>query len=62
MNKKTFKMDVASLGLQVCIGDIVGGRDYLTGIYMSKPVKNIIYEITNDVESLLINWKEEDEE
>ena len=49
--KKTFKMDVAKLGLDVGIGDIVGGRDYLTGMYMAKPVENIVYEITNDVES-----------
>ena len=47
MNKKTFQMDVAKLGIEVGIGDIVGGRDYLTGMYMSKPIENIIYEITN---------------
>lgn len=51
MGKKTFKMDVAKLGMDVGIGDIVGGRDYLTGMYMAKPVENIVYEITNDVES-----------
>lgn len=49
--KKTFRMDVAKLGLDVGIGDIVGGRDYLTGMYMAKPVENIVYEIVNDVES-----------
>ena len=49
--KKTFKMDVAKLGIDVGIGDIVGGRDYLTGLYMAKPVENIVYEIINDVES-----------
>ena len=27
MNKKTFQMDVAKLGIEVGIGDIVGGRD-----------------------------------
>ena len=51
MNKQTFKMDVASLGMDVKIGDIVGGRDYLTGMYMSKPVENITYSITNGTES-----------
>ena len=51
MNKQTFKMDVASLGLDVKIGDIVGGRDYLTGMYMSKPVENITYSLTNGVEA-----------
>lgn len=49
--KKTFKMDVAKLGMNVEIGDIVGGRDYLTGMYMAKPVENIVYEIINDVDS-----------
>lgn len=49
--KKTFKMDVAKLGMDVGIGDIVGGRDYLTGMHMAKPVENIVYEIVNDVES-----------
>lgn len=51
MGKKTFKMDVAKLGMDVGIGDIVGGRDYLTGMYMAKPVENIVYEIVNDIES-----------
>lgn len=49
--KKTFKMDVAKLGMDVGIGDIVGCRDYLTGMHMAKPVENIVYEIVNDVES-----------
>lgn len=49
--KKTFRMDVAKLGMDVGIGDIVGGRDYLTGMYMAKQVENIVYEIINDVES-----------
>ena len=60
MNKKTFKMDVAALGIDVDIGDIVGGRDYLTGMYMAKPVENIIYELTGDVESK--NYKLEGED
>lgn len=51
MNKQTFKMDVAALGIDVNIGDIVGGRDYLTGMYMSKPVENITYSLTNGVEA-----------
>lgn len=51
MNKKTFKMDVAALGIAISIGDIVGGRDYLTGMYMAKPVENIVYELTGDIES-----------
>ena len=47
-NTKTFQMDVEKLGLDVGIGDIVGGRDYLTGLYAAKPVKNITYSVTND--------------
>ena len=62
MNKKTFQMDVAKLGIEVGIGDIVGGRDYLTGMYMSNPIENIIYEITNDVESITYKLEGEDEE
>lgn len=61
-NKKTFKMDVAALGIDVNIGDIVGGRDYLTGMYMAKPVKNIIYELTGDAESKTYKLEGEDEE
>ena len=60
MNKQTFKMDVASLGIDVDIGDIVGGRDYLTGLYMAKPVENIIYELINDVESKTYKLEGED--
>lgn len=62
MNKKTFKMDVAALGIDVNIGDIVGGRDYLTGLYMAKPVENIVYELIDDVESKTYKLEGEDEE
>ena len=47
----TFGMDIAKLGIDVDIGDVVGGRDYLTGMYSSKPIENIIYSITNRIES-----------
>lgn len=62
MNKKTFKMDVAALGIDVNIGDIVGGRDYLTGMYMAKPVENITYELIDDVESKTYKLEGEDKE
>ena len=45
MNCKAFDMDIESLGIDVAIGDIVGGRDYITGMYMSAPVENIIIKI-----------------
>lgn len=47
-SKKTFNMDIESLGIDVEIGDIVGGRDYLTGLYMAKPIANIIYNVTDE--------------
>lgn len=62
MNKKTFKMDVAALGIDVNIGDIVGGRDYLTGMYMAKPVENIIYELIDDVERKTYKLEGEDDQ
>lgn len=61
MNKKTFRMDVAKLGLDIGIGDIVGGRDYLTGMYMAKPVENIVYELIDDVESRTYKLEGEDD-
>lgn len=61
-NKKTFKMDVAALGIDVNIGDIVGGRDYLTGMYMAKPVENIVYELIGDAESKTYKLEGEDKE
>jgi len=62
MNKKTFKMDIAALDIDVNIGDIVGGRDYLTGLYMAKPVENIVYELIDDVESKTYKLEGEDEQ
>lgn len=50
-SKKTFGMDVAKLSIDVGIGDIVGGRDYLTGMYGTKPVENIIYSVTSGIVS-----------
>lgn len=46
-NKKIFQMDVESLEMEVSIGDIVGGRDHITGMYMAKPIENIIIKIEN---------------
>lgn len=47
MNKKTFEMNVETLGIDVAIGDIIGGRDHITGMYMAKPIQNIIVKIEN---------------
>lgn len=43
MNRQEFSMSTENLQYDVEIGDILGGRDYLTGVYMAKPVANIIY-------------------
>ena len=42
MNKQTFEMDVEELGIDIAIGDIVGGRDYRTGLSMTRPLENMI--------------------
>lgn len=52
MGKQSFKMDVASLGMEVAVGDIVGGRNYLTGIYVKKPVTGKIWKYQDGRESL----------
>ena len=46
-----FGINVVKLGMNVEIGDIVGGRDYLTGMYSSKPIENIVYSVINRTES-----------
>lgn len=43
MNRQEFGMNATALNLEVMIGDILGGRDYLTGVYMASPVSNIIF-------------------
>ncbi|RHV91269.1 hypothetical protein DXA96_03635 [Lachnospiraceae bacterium OF09-33XD] len=52
MGKQVFKMDVAALGMEVDIGDIVGGRDYITGIYIKKPISGKIWKYKDGEESL----------
>ena len=51
MSKKKFSMDVERLGIDVGIGDIVGGRDYLTGMYGAKPIENITCSVIAGVTS-----------
>ena len=38
MNSTSFSMDVETLNMDVEIGDIIGGRDYTTGMYAAKPI------------------------
>lgn len=61
-NKTVFKMNVAQLGIDVGIGDIVGGRDYLTGLYAAKPIENITYTVTNGLIEKVYKLEGEDAE
>lgn len=47
MDYKSFDMDIEALGIDVAIGDIVGGRDHITGISMGVPVGNIVLTATD---------------
>lgn len=47
MDCKTFDMDIEALGIDVAIGDIVGGRDHITEMSMGVPVENIVIKIEN---------------
>ena len=50
MNSKSFSMAIDDLGIEdIWIGDIVGGRDRLTGMYMAEPIGNVIYSIEDGV-------------
>lgn len=52
MNSTSFSMDVESLGMEVEIGDIIGGRDYVTGMYAAKPIAKKIYKVSDGKSSL----------
>lgn len=52
MNSTSFSMDVESLNMDVAIGDIIGGRDYLTGLYAKKPIVQKIYRVEGGKTSL----------
>lgn len=52
MNRDEFSMDVQSLGIDVALGDIIGGRDYITGIYVKKPITSKVYRREDGIESL----------
>lgn len=43
-NYQTMNMDIYDATFSALIGDIVGGRDYITGIYLKQPITNIIYK------------------
>lgn len=52
MNGTSFSMDVESLNMDVEIGDIIGGRDYTTGMYAAKPIAKKIYKVSGGTASL----------
>lgn len=52
MNSTAFSMDVETLNMDVEIGDIIGGRDYATGMYAAKPIAKKIYKVSDGKSSL----------
>lgn len=60
-NYSLFEMNVASLDIDVDIGDIVGGRDYLTGLYAKKPITGKIWRVSGGSESIEYSVEGEDE-
>lgn len=60
MSNQTFEMDVAPLELEVEIGDIIGGRDYLTGLYAKQPITNKIWRYVDGKESIEYEIKGDD--
>ena len=46
----SFTMKVLESNLDVAIGDIVGGRDYITGIVLSKPIACKVWKVSNGKE------------
>lgn len=57
-----FEMDVGTLNIDVEIGDIIGGRDYLTGLYTKKPVEEKIWRISDGAESVEYKIEGDEEE
>jgi len=52
MNRTIFEMNVEQLKMNVEIGDIIGGRDYDTGMYAAKPIAKKIYRVAGGKTSL----------
>ena len=52
MNFTSFSMDVEALKLEIEILDIIGGRDYVTGMYAAKPIAKKIYKMSGGTASL----------
>ncbi len=54
----SFSMDVESLGIDVDIGDLIGGRDYITGMSVKKTLKSKIITYEDGVKSVQYNLEE----
>lgn len=49
---QTFEMDIEQLNTDVEIGDIIGGRDYITGIVMKKPITGKVWTYKNQIDKI----------
>ena len=49
VSKQEFRADVERLGIDVAVGDILGGRDYITGISIKKELVNKVVTISNGI-------------
>ena len=52
MNKTEYDMTMEKIEGNVDIGDIVGGRDYLTGVIMKKPIGRKIWKLSGGKEKI----------
>lgn len=61
MNSKKFEVDIENdIKTDMQIGDIVGGRDYITGISVKKPIVGKIYTNKNGTEKVEYKIKGDD--
>lgn len=51
-NRKEYDMQLDRLDLNVGIGDIIGGRDYLTGAVLQKPIARKIWTVSGGREKI----------
>lgn len=49
ISHKEFTLDAEDLDIDIEVGDIVGARDYITGLTASAPVANITYTISQGI-------------
>lgn len=51
-NEDSFSAEVSHLDFNVAVGDIIGGRDYITGDYCKAPITGKIYKYESGEESI----------